>query len=248
MLARLLPVVAILQVVGFLTGCVSGPPKHRGPIFKDLKTENRVEYLQNKLKVDPSSAEDRTELARMYLSEDMIEEAITQLEGVLINDPQHLRAYLLLSLALQKRPKPDLLQASRLLEKAVQISPDNADAHLHLGQVYEKRTEEKKALSEFDRVVELSKDPSTLVSAYLGLMAIYKKRGESEKANNAYEEVRKIYPDVDELIKQAEISRITPPPKYAGDELRGDDGIHPSHEERMNRLREIIKWLPKETK
>ncbi len=45
------------------------------------------------------------------------------------------------------------------------------------------------------------------------------------------------------MIKQAEISRITPVPKYAGEEFRGEDGLHPSHEERIKLIQEEIRKM-----
>lgn len=232
----------IFLISGLLLGCAHVPANNE-KIFKNDKVEKMAISLEEKLKTNPVDVESRIELGRIYLSEDYIEDAVSEFEKALSIDSQHIQAYLLLSLALQRRPNPDLSRAVGLLEKASQIAPDNADVHLNLAQVYDKLKEEEKAITEFNKTIELSNDPVILVSAHLGLMALYQKQGESAKAKEEYEAAYKIYPGVEEMIKQAEISHITPRPKYAGEKLRGKDGLHPSHEERIKRLKEEIRKM-----
>jgi tetratricopeptide (TPR) repeat protein len=213
----------------FLWSCAHGPSL----IFKDPKSEKKVEYLQEKLKIRANDTETRIALGKLFLSEIMINQAINEFEKVLSIDSDYIEAYLLLSLALQQGKNPDLKKAMELLEKASKIEPNNADAHLNLGQIYNKLREGEKAKEEFSKVIELSNEPSVLLSAHLGLMAIYKKRGELQKAQEEYEAAYKIFPGVEEMIKQAEINRITPTPKYLG-----DNGFHPYPEERIKKIRE----------
>jgi Tfp pilus assembly protein PilF len=210
-------------------------------IFKNIEIEKRAEFLKEKVGENTDDVKSRMELGKIYLSEDYIEEAVPEFEKVLNIDPYHIQGHLLLALALQRHPKPDLSRVTGLLEKATQIAPDNADAHLNLAQVYEKLKNEEKSISEFDKAIELSSDPATLVSAHLGLMAIYKRRGELEKSQREYGAAYKIYPGIDEIIKQAEINRITHI-EYAGEAFK-EDGIHPSHEERIKLLREEIRKM-----
>jgi len=233
-------IIVILWSVCFLWGCSHSPEKQDTLILKDVETEKRVTYLCEQLQKKPDNLEMRIELGKIYLSEDMIEEATAQLEKAVNIDSKNVEGILLLSLAFQKLKKPKLIDAARLLESGSTIEPNNADIHLSLAQVYEELREDEKAISEFNHTVELSEDPATLISAHLGLMAIYKKSGQSEKANKEYEAAYKIYPGVEEIIKQAEISGITPAPRYAGDEFRHDDPLHPSLEERIRRAREEI--------
>lgn len=242
MLRNIFYIIVISCIAGVLLGCAHSP-KQRTLIFKDDKTEKRAEYLQNSFRINPNDVESRMELGKIFLKEDFNEEAINEFEQVLNVDSNYIHAYLLLSLALQKRPKPDLLRIAGLLEKAAGIAPDNADVHLNLAQAYDKLKKEEDAITEFKKTIELSNDPATLVSAHLGLMAIYKKQGESAKAKEEYEAAYKIYPGVEEMIKQAEINHITPPPRYGGEGFREDDGLHPSHEERIKRLREEIRKM-----
>jgi len=219
------------------------PQKQKSLIFKDDSTEKRAEQLQNMLRINPSDVETRMELGRIFLKENFYDEAIHEFEQVLSFDTNYITAYLLFSLALQKRPNPDLFKSAELLEKAILIAPNNADVSLNLAQVYDKLKKDQEAINKFEKAIELSNDPAILVSAHLGLMAIYNKQGESEKANKEYEAVYNLYPGVDGMLKQAEISNITPPPEYAGEGFREEDGLHPSLEERIKRLREEIRKI-----
>lgn len=242
MLRNLIYIILIFFVSGLLLSCAHSP-KQRTLIFKNIEIEKRAEFLKEKVRENTDAAESRMELGKIYLSEDYIQEAISEFEKVLNIDSNNIQTHLLLSLALQRRPTPDLSRAARLLEKSTQIAPDNADAHLNLAQVYEKLKNEEKSIIEFNKAVELSNDPATLVSAHLGLMAIYKKQGESAKAKEEYDTAYKIYPGIEEMIKQAEINKITPTPQYAGESFREGEGLHPSNEDRIKKLREEINKL-----
>jgi tetratricopeptide (TPR) repeat protein len=241
MLQNIFCIIVIYFVAGGLLSCAHSP-KQRTLIFKDDETENKVQYLQNGLKINPSDVESHVELGKIFLKEDFNEEAINEFERVLNIDSTYIEAYLWVSLALQRRPSPDLLKVAGLLEKAIQIAPDNANTHLNLAQVYGKLRKEE-ATTEFKRAIELSDDPAILVSAHLGLMAIYKEQGNRSKTMEEYEAAYKIYPGVEEMIKQAEISHITPVPKYSCENCGEENGLHPSLEERIKKLREELRKM-----
>lgn len=241
---NILRIIVIFCIAEVLMNCAHSQ-KQRLLIFKDEYTEKRVEYLQNSLRVNPNDVESRIELGKIFLKEGFIKEAINEFEQVLNIDPNYIDAYLLLSLALQKTQKPDLLRVVKLLEKVIQIAPDNADAHLNLAQVYDKLKKVEKAITEFRKAIELSNDPAILVSAHLGLMAIYKRQGEFTKAKEEYEAAYRICPYIEEIIKEAEINRITPVPAYPDESFKEGNGLHPPLEERIKKLREEIKKLRK---
>ncbi len=237
--------ISLFCLAGLLWSCAHDPPEKKdNVIFKNPEAEKRAVRLRKLLIINPEDVENRIELGRILLSEDMIQEAIIELKKALITDHERIDALLLLSLAFQKLPRPDLTKALELLKKASEIEPNNADVHLNLAYVHIKLKNEDKAIDEYNRVIELSNDPATLLSAHLGLMAIYEKRGDSEKAHKEYEAAYEIYPGVEDMIRQAEISHITPPPKYAGEEFRDNgDGLHPSLEKRIKHVIEEIEKL-----
>lgn len=246
MIKNILPIICLCLCV---LGCAHCHPKQKTFIFKDTETEKTVEYLRGKIKLDPNDIDSQIRLSRIFLNEGMPEEAIPGLEKAISTESRNIQAYLLLSYALQKCPRPDLDKVTNLLEKACQLAPGNADAHLNLAQAYEKSKKEEKAIREFDQAIGLTNDEATLVSAHLGLMAIYKKLGQAQKAMAEYEAARKIHPAVEEMIKEAEISQITPAPQYGGGELTTEeDGIHPVLEERIKKIRQEINKIAENKK
>lgn len=237
-------IIGLCCLVALLWSCAQAPPpREESQIFKDPEAEKKANHLRKLLIKYHDNAERRIELSRILLSEDMNQQAIIQLNEALVTDPRNIDALLLSALAFQKLAIPDLTKSLELLKKASAIDPDNADVYLNLAQVHSKLTNDDEAIDGFNRAVELSNDSAILVSAHLALMAIYEKRGESEKAKKEYDAAHKIYPGIEEMIKQAEINRITPPPKYAGEGLREGDGLHPSYDKRIQQAIEEIKKL-----
>lgn len=237
---NILPLLSVAWSVLCLCGCSSPSGSQKPPVLKDPALEKRAEYLREKIDGDARDVGSRVELGRIFLSEDMFEQAIREFEEVLLLDSRHIQAHLLLSLALQKQAEPDLPRAAEVLEAAVQAAPDDADVHLNLAHVYDKLKENAKAIGEFEKVIELSNDPVTLVSAHLGLMAVYKRQGKSEDAAGHYRAAYDIYPGIEDMIRQAEVNRITPAPRYVGAEFREDTGTHPSLETRIERARQEV--------
>lgn len=238
---RILYFIAPIAVISFLGGCNASLRQKEAPIFTSAEVEKRVAELSSEIESHPSDPNSHIELGKIFLSEGCIDASINEFEKALSINSEHVQAHLLLSLALQKHPRPNLSRAAQLLENAVRISPQNAEAHLNLAQVYGKLGKSENSIAEFKSAIELSDDPAILVSGHLGLMALYKKRGELDKADEEYDAAYQIYPGVEDMIKQAEISRITPPPKYAGEGFRDDEsGLHPSLEKRIKQSREEI--------
>ncbi len=234
--------VAASVVLGLTAaGCASLSSSTRAPrVFKDAETEQRALALHAELARHPEDLNRHLALGKLYLSEDLAEDAAREFESALHLNPRHPEAYLLLAAALRQRRVPHRQRIVALLEEAVRMAPEHADTHLHLAQAYVEDKESDRAIRQFERVTELSREPITLIAAHLGLMAIYEQRHEPDKARAAYERARAIDPGIDELLKQAELARLTPPPTYGGEELQGESPMHPQLEERMRRAREQI--------
>lgn len=225
-----------LWLAGWVAGCGHTPTTPDEGRLTAPQAHPKMTYWRELLARQPDAVEARMELGKLLLAGGAIAEARTQFEHVLRVAPRHVHAQLFLALAYQKPPKPDFSQAQALLEKAVGIAPANAELHLHLAQVYSQRAIEGLAIQEFQQALALSQDPAVQVAAHLGLMALYTKQGEPQKAQAAYEAAFAIYPGVATMLKQADIRRITPAPRYAGAQFRAGDGIHPELEERIRRL------------
>ncbi len=242
-MGRTVDVVAATLITGLVGGCGGPAPQKRAPVFSSVQAEERVAELRSEIESYPGDPNRHIELGKIFLAEEYPEAAAREFEEALTLGRQHVQVHLLLALALQKQPQPDLTRATALLEKAVELSPQDAQAHLNLAQVYDKLGESRKAVTEFQRAIELSDDPAVLVSAHLGLMALYQKQGELDKAGEEYDAACRIYPGVEDMIVQAEINRSTPAPLYPGDPRKKGKGLHPSLETRMKRAREAISQM-----
>jgi tetratricopeptide (TPR) repeat protein len=201
-------------------------------VFGNVKCAQRATELWTQLQQTPGDTSSSLELGRILLQEGYITAAITVLEtGLRTNEDVQL--YLVLSSALQKRSHGELPKALRLLEEAVQRFPANGAAHLHLGQAHDAMGARAKAITELEKALELSRDPTVHLSAHLGLAANYTKAGERSQAEQHLQTARKIYPGIDKWLRDAEISRQLPAPIYAGQP--GGDGVHPPLEKRIRR-------------
>jgi tetratricopeptide (TPR) repeat protein len=168
-------------------------------------------------------------------------EAARELESVLKTDPREAETYLLLAVAVQRRPFEDAARAEGLLRKALELEPASGTVHLHLAHALSKQQRNDEARAGFERALALAEDPVTRLSAHLGLMGLYRGLKDHDAAQAHYEAVCKIDPSVKDLLLDAEIADVTPPPQYPPG---ADKGSHPSWERRIQRSLEEIKKLP----
>lgn len=213
-------------------------------IFLDKDKKEVIQELKTYLKKNPEDGNRRIELGKIFLEENMFQEAVVEFEKAVSSNPSNERAFLLLASTLLKASKPDFSRIVLLLEKAGRIAPQNADVHLQLAQAYTHLEKENEAEEAFKKASNLSESPTVLLSAYLGLMAIYKDRGQDAEANEFYQKALAIYPDIKGMLKQADINLMAEGPQYQGS-LKGD-GVHPLPEDRARRLKEKFPELLKD--
>jgi len=229
----------IFSVVIFLCSAVYGAEKKSKELSVEHAVDTKLAALQEQVKHNPADIAGRIELGKAYLTNGMCVEAEKEFNAAIKIDSRCSRAYLLSALAVRKQEKPDLKKALPLLKKAIQIAPDDGAVHLSLAQAYADTKSNDKAVLEFARAIRLSQDDAIAVSAHLGLIAIYEKQGKTEKAKKEYEAARTIFPGVDEIIKEAEIARLTPSPVYAGGGAE-EGSYHPFLEDRIKHAEEEI--------
>lgn len=239
---NLLAVVAALLSMSLGCGAPQSTFK-RETIYKSTKNEERVRQLQEHLKASPSDLDSNMELGRIYLDEGMVENAICSYEKVISQNPNNVRARLVLAIAYQMRERPNLVGAAKLLEEAKNLAPQQADIFLNLAQVYQKMDFRIQAIQNFEKALKLAREPDTMIAALLGLAGVYKRQGNPAKAQEAYDKARQIFPGIDDIVKQYEIDMSTPTPVYAGSDIKGQEGTHPHLEERAKRARERINKL-----
>lgn len=90
--------------------------------------------------------------------------------------------------------KPDnvgtnLEHAQRELNKAIELNPDLAKAHLELGKVLKMRGDIRAAKTQVETVVKLDPESS---DAYYQLMQVYRKLGQSQQSAMAAEKFQRL--------------------------------------------------------
>jgi len=233
---------SVLAIGAVVLGC-SGEKVLRqdSEIFTTPSHERCTVQLRQQKIIDPRAGAPHVALGRIFIKESMNAKAEEEFEAAIKLEPQFMDAYVLAAYAIEAQPKPDLPKAITLLQQAVRLRPEYAQAHLSLAQSYAKMELNRQAVAEYENTIKLTRDPAARLSAHLGLMAVYQKTGNSEKADKEYESARRIYPTIDDLIKDVEISRLTPVPRYGAEGYRGEeDLIHPPLMDRMRKVREEI--------
>jgi tetratricopeptide (TPR) repeat protein len=99
------------------------------------------------------------------------------------------------------KKKGDAQQVEALLEKALQLDPTLADAHLQLGIIYSARKDFPQAIAAFDKAIAL--DPR-MEEAHYRLAQVYARTGENLKAQKEFEIHHQL---VKESSEQAERER-----------------------------------------
>jgi tetratricopeptide (TPR) repeat protein len=99
------------------------------------------------------------------------------------------------------KPKGDAQQAQALLEKALHLDPELADAHLQLGIIYSARKDLPRAIAAFEQAIAI--DPR-LEEAHYRLAQAYARTGENGKAQKEFEIHHQL---VQESSEQAERER-----------------------------------------
>jgi tetratricopeptide (TPR) repeat protein len=99
------------------------------------------------------------------------------------------------------KKKGDAQPAEALLEKALQLDPTLADAHLQLGIIYSARKDFPQAIAAFDKAIAL--DPR-MEEAHYRLAQVYARTGENLKAQKEFEIHHQL---VKESSEQAERER-----------------------------------------
>ncbi len=89
--------------------------------------------------------------------------------------------------------------AGREFEKAVELDPENAEAHAELGAFYVQKREFDRALHELTAAIEL--DPDS-VNARLALGSLYRRKGESENAISTLKGVLELDPAHAEALNE----------------------------------------------
>jgi tetratricopeptide (TPR) repeat protein len=137
-------------------------------------------------------------------------EASKEFQAELDNDPHHLQASLYL--ADSEMQMGQMENARPLLEKLVEINPENSKGHLDLGIVYAADGSNQKALDELQSAIRLAPNE---VNAHYRLARLYKTMGQRTEAAAEFEKARALNKAEDDrllkVMSKIPVNGQTPP-------------------------------------
>lgn len=137
-------------------------------------------------------------LERSLIARDRRDQAIEVLQKLIVADPQRARDYYQRS----ARYAAEQYQDERAIEfavRAVELSPDDAEGHLRLGEMYRRRQANQQAIASYRQAIGKN---DRLYPAYFDLAELLVSEGQEEEADRWLRRVVRTAPD-DELIARA---------------------------------------------
>ena len=151
-------------------------------LYSSGKFDDAVRALVAASDRNPASPTPYQFLARAYqLSHAAAPEAVARLQRFATLQPDNAEAQYDYALALWKnrtRSASTVAQVEALLKRVIQLSPNDARAHLHLGEVYALQSRWQQAVRELELATRLQ--PS-LAQAHYQLALAYSRSGQKEK-------------------------------------------------------------------
>ena len=154
--------------------------------------------LERVIGAAPGDVESLSSLERVLVLEHKLRAAINVLEKLAASDPKRAREYFQRMASYAAELYQDD-EAVRYAARAVELSPDDAEGHKKLGEMYRKRQDIAKSISEFRQAITKNE---RLFPVYLELAELLLGQGEPDDADMLLRRVIRASPD-EELIGQA---------------------------------------------
>ena len=154
--------------------------------------------LQRVIGAAPGDVESLNSLERVLVLEHKLRDAINVLEKLAASDPKRAREYFQRMASYAAELYQDD-EAVRYAARAVELSPDDAEGHKKLGEMYRKRQDVAKSISEFRQAISKNE---RLFPVYLELAELLLGQGEADDADMLLRRVIRASPD-EELVSQA---------------------------------------------
>ncbi len=150
----------------------------------------------------PGDAEAFLSLERVYVMQHKLEEAIHTLDKLVHLDPKRARQYYqrMAQYAAELYHDDD---AVAYAAQAVALAPDDAEGHRKLGEMYRRRQDNDKAISEFRAAIAKN---DRLFLVYFDLAELLLARGQSDEADQLYRRVVRTCPDEEMVARAARLS------------------------------------------
>ncbi len=168
-----------------------------------LKSYAEAERTLNRvLKDAPGDASSLSRLSRVLVLQRKLKEAIAVLERLVRAEPKRAREYYqrMAQYAAELYLDDD---AIRYAARAVELSPDDADGHRKLGEMYRRRQETTKAVAAFRQAIAKN---DRLFLVYLQLAELLLSQSQVEEADKLLRRVIRASPDEDLVAQAARLS------------------------------------------
>ncbi|HET7289822.1 MAG TPA: tetratricopeptide repeat protein, partial [Thermodesulfobacteriota bacterium] len=161
-------------------------------LFLDNRIEESLAELELAEQADPSSAYLKYNLALVYMTIGRMQDAMAKLQESIKTDPDFAPTYTLLGkiYASSQDPK-EREQSVGILERAVQLDPDDAESLLFLGIMDTEAGNYESAEARFKKITELYPDNE---KSYFFLGKLYYEKGDYARAEENYKKALDINP------------------------------------------------------
>src|SRR3990170_2817297 len=168
--------------------------------------EEAIREIETAEKYDPNSAYIKYNIAVIYMSVNRYTEALYKLEESVRVNPGFAPSHTLLGKIYASSEDPEKKKRGvKELKMAIELDPNDSEAHLFLGIIETESKEYDKAEISFKRVIELIPDDErgyyflgrlnpVYPSALLDLAIIYEKQGKLDESENIYKELVTLFP------------------------------------------------------
>ncbi|MBW1764149.1 MAG: tetratricopeptide repeat protein, partial [Deltaproteobacteria bacterium] len=150
----------------------------------------QIKNLQDNIDLLPDKALSYTYLGRLYLSENMIDKAITSFKEAIRINPDHPEAHNDLGGTLFMQGKLD--EAITRFAEVLKINPDYAEAHINLGNTLMKQDKLNRAINHFRDALQINPDYE---KAYINLGLALTRQDKLEDAIKAYRKAIMLNPE-----------------------------------------------------
>ena len=154
--------------------------------------------LRRVIEAAPGDVESLSYLERVLALQHKLRDAINVLDKLALSDPKRAREYFQRMASYAAELYQDD-EAVRYAARAVELSPDDAEGHKKLGEMYRKRQDVAKSISEFRQAISKNE---RLFPVYLELAELLLGQGETDDADMLLRRVIRASPD-EELVRQA---------------------------------------------
>jgi|GEM_PF-573082 len=141
------------------------------------------EHLEKAITLDPKNSKRRLLLAKILANSKQLNEAIAQIDAILIDNPDDLEALNLKTMILARKGDKD--GAEKVLREIQEEHPKQASPDFKLGHLYLSQNKLDNALNEFE--LALSKKPKS-VQVLAGLIDTYMAQNEPEQAETVIQQ------------------------------------------------------------